>query len=111
MDSFLQKIKLEMNKFKTIKVSYERDSVNPGKDWAILLTIALVILCIMAIVSFYFYTQVSQGTFFVGGASKTGQDIKIDMNLLKKTVDDINLRESLSAQIRNNRPNVADPSL
>ncbi len=111
MSSLLQKIKLIFDKLKTAKVSYERHIINPKNDWMILLTTTFIVLCIMVVVSFYFYTQIDQGKFFMTEAIDKTKEIKIDTSLLKKTVDDINLRENLSTKIRDNRPNIADPSL
>ena|SRR3989344_5031315 len=111
MNSLLQKIKLVFSKIKSTKVSYGRRNINPKNDWAILLMLVSIILCVLVVVSFYFYTQIDQGKAFNTVGEGTSKLIKVDATLLKKTVDDINFRESLNLQIESNKPNVADPSI
>ena len=76
----------------------------------ILLTVTLIVLCIMAGISFYIYTQIDQGRFFTIVSDNITNKIKINTVLLNKTVDDINLRQTNLKKVTENKPNTADPS-
>lgn len=109
MSELLQKIKLLFIKLKTREESYERGAVKPEYDWKIILITATVILFVLAIISFYFYIQVDKGALFVVNKDGTANEVKINMDLLQKTVNDIKLREAMTAKIRGGNTIVPTP--
>ena len=112
MKNYLQKIKLQLGKLKSPKISYDRGGVNPTRDWRILLSITFIILCLLVLVAFYFYRQVEQRSLFSVATDSDQSEIKINTTLLKKTVDDINARQMMNYNIRNGVVSVpSDPSI
>jgi hypothetical protein len=93
MADLQNKIKSWFAQLKTKGVSYKKHSINPTHEWRIVLVTTFILLCTGALLSFYFYTEVDQGKIFVVEKDNTGQEVKIDTNLLQKTVDDINARQ------------------
>ena len=110
MKGLLQKIKDWYAKIRVKKESYKISGIKPVHDWRIILISTQIIIIILAIVAFYFFTQIEAGKFFVVKEKKTEKDIKIDDTLLKKTVDDINSRKTTFDEIKNGGV-PADPSL
>ena len=110
MSGLLQKIKTWYGKVRTKGQSYKISGIRPVRDWRIILFSTQIIILILVIVAFYFYTQINQGKFFVVKDNSTKDDIKINEVLLKKTVNDINLRKTSFEEIRN-KGVPSDPSL
>ncbi len=101
MSNLLQKIKSLFGKLKNKKVSYDRGGINPNRQWKIILSTTFIILCFLALIAFYFYSQIDKGNLFTVTSDSAQSEIKIDGSLLKKTVDDINARQAMNYNVRN----------
>ena len=93
------------------QVTYEKSGVKPAKDWNILLGVTCVMLCLLAILAFYFYTSVNDGSFFATFQDSVMNEVKINENLFNKTIDNINTREMLFNSIKQGRQTPTDPSV
>ena len=111
MNISLEQIKNWYNKLLHKNESYKRGGVIPEHDWAVVLSISVAVLCILAVFAFYFYIQIEQGAFFVTPSDISENKIKVNADLLNKTVDDINARQAKMAYIENNKPDTKDPSI
>ena len=111
MKDYLQKIKIWFNKLKAGRVSYDKGGLKPLRDWRIILITTSIIIFILAIFAFYFYIQIESGKLFVSTNEVSDTQLKINDSLLKKTVDELNTRESSTAQIKSGQITAPDPSL
>ncbi len=111
MTGLLQKLKNWRDKIKTTKMSYKVSGIRPVHDWRVLLITTQIILVLLAALAFYFYIQIDEGKLFLVPEGKTEKELKIDNVLLKKAVDDINLRETTLSGIKQSKDIPSDPSL
>lgn len=93
MLDLLNKIKLVLKKEKTSDFSYEKPTIKPIKDWVVILITAQVVIFILAVFAFYFYLKVDSGEFFTTINEPQDNEVKIDSELLKKTIENIEKRE------------------
>jgi len=91
--------------------SYRKDGIHPKRDWRIFLTSTFIIFSLSALISFYIYVQIDEGGFFAVKEDILPSNVEIDSELLKKTVDEINLREVSLQALKQNKTTVPDPSL
>ena len=110
MTNILKQIKGLYNKSREKKLSYEKRGINPKHHWSILLSVTFVMLLCIAIFAFYFYTEINQGKFFTVKNKAIEKEVKIDSALLKKIVDEINLRAKSLKEIKT-KTIPQDPSL
>ena len=110
MKDLLQKAKDFYQKLRTKTVSYKKSGIRPEHDWKVMLVTTFVSLCLLAICAFYFYIQVDSGQLFVVAKVKTEKEVKLDAVLLKKTIDDINLRADSLQTIKQNKTVPIEPS-
>jgi hypothetical protein len=111
MKDLIQKTKDFFAKIKTKKVSYERPGIKPTNDWRIILATAGLLILIVGGFSLYFYTQINSGQLFTVEDDTVEKEVKIDSQLLKTTIDDIQNREKSMANIKQNINIPSDPSL
>ena len=107
----IQKIKAWYEKMHVSQVSYEKSGIKPTKDWRILLGVTCMMLCLLAVLAFYFYTSVNNGSFFTTSQDGVMNEVKINESLFNKTIDNINTREMLLNSIKQGRQTPADPSV
>ncbi len=111
MSELSTKIKSWFGNLNKSKVSFERAGVKPARDWNILIFIVFLTLLIIGGMAFYFYVEVDNGTFFDVTDSEELSEAKINDQLLKKIIDDINTRENELAEIRESKDFPPNPSL
>ncbi len=111
MSDLLQKIKQWYESAKTKRLSYEKPGVNPAKDWRFFLSTTFIVGCVLAIVTAYFYMQIDKGRLFTVDSDGTETQVKINNFMLKKTVDEINSRETSMTRIKDGKVSLPDPSL
>ena len=111
MSQFKQKIKFWKDKIRTTKISYGKGDIQPTRDWRVTITLSFAVLVFGGFASFYFYNKIERGELFVVNKNSVVKEVKIDDILLKKTIDDINNRETLSLQIGKSKPIPLDPSI
>jgi hypothetical protein len=104
-------IKSWYEKFKTSGTSYKKSGMRPLKDWKIILISTQLIIIFLAVIAVYFYIQVDKGTFFAIPENGSKSELKINMSLFKKTVDDINSKSTLLNDIKAGKSIPADPSV
>ena len=92
-------------------ISYDKPSIKPIHDWRVIFFATLLIILVIGGISFYFYRQVSQGKLYIVDISESGNEVKINNSLLKKTVDEINLREASQVKIKQQKITPPDPSI
>src|SRR4051812_4634952 len=110
MSDLLQKIKNLTYKVRMFKTSYGRDIINPERDWKIILLSSFILLCLGAISAYYFYIEVDSGKFFIITRENAEKEFKLDTNLLKKTIEDINLRQTTYNKVNDSRVVPKEPS-
>ena len=110
MTNILKKIKGLYDKSREKKLSYDKKGINPKHDWSILLSVTFAVLLCMAIFAFYFYMEISRGKLFKVGNNVIDKEVKIDSVLLKKIVDESNLRAESLQEIKT-KTTPQDPSL
>ena len=110
MKDLLQKVKVWYDKTRMAKISYKKYGMRPSHDWRVILVATFVLLCAVSIVAFYFYIQINEGKLFVVTQNKTEKEIELNVDLLKKTIDDLNLRENTLIKIKQNRVVPVEPS-
>ena len=111
MKDYLQKIKSWYEAMKTKNVSYEKKSLQPVRDWKIMLTVTFIILCFLAVLSFYFYLKVDSGEMFAISKDRISKDTEINTTLLKKIVGEINSREDFINKLKGGGFVPSDPSI
>ncbi|OHA93114.1 MAG: hypothetical protein A3G99_03000 [Candidatus Zambryskibacteria bacterium RIFCSPLOWO2_12_FULL_39_23] len=111
MSNFLNKIKNWYSWLTPKKISYEKKRVRPIYDWTIILITTIVVMLIMVSFALYFYLQISSGEFFNVTTSDAGNELKINTNLLNKTIDDLKAREVDLNKIKQNKTSPKDPSI
>ena len=111
MSSLLKKIKGLYSKLGITKISYERSGIRPKRDWNTLLILSCLILLLIALFAFYFYSQINQGKLFVVARDNTGREVKINDKLFQKIISEIKEREESLQSIKQNKGIPADPSL
>ncbi|MCX6702053.1 MAG: hypothetical protein NTX96_02565 [Candidatus Zambryskibacteria bacterium] len=111
MKALLQKIKLFYVKVTKKEETYKRREIRPSQDWSVLLIVNFVILCALIIFASYFYIQIQREKLFSITETNILNEEKINMDLLTKTINDINAREKLTSNIKNNRVRYSDPSM
>lgn len=110
MKNLLQKIK-SLRKPKPIgSISYAKDTIHPLRDWSILLYTTIIILILLAIFAFYFYTAISQGKLFTAIKQKDTSGVSINSNLMQRTISAIDARAASSTELSQNKITVPDPS-
>ncbi len=111
MKNLLQKIKLFYIKITKKEEIYKRRAIRPAQDWSIILITDIVIFCILLIFASYFYIQIRRDELFAITETNILNETKINSVLLKKTINDINLREELTNNLKNNGIRFSDPSM
>ena len=111
MKAFLQQIKGLWGKINIRKVSYAKPGARPVRDWNILLSTTFFLLLISAFLAFYFFNQINAGTLFVVSPSDANKNIVLDNKLLKKTVDEINERQTFFDAVKSGSITHPDPSI
>ena len=111
MPKFLEQIKQWFLRFKASRSSYRKDGIHPERDWGILLVSTFVILLISATISFYIYFQIDKDKLFTIKESVSERKVEIDMELFKKTVEDIKVREDSMEALKQNKITAPDPSI
>lgn len=111
MSKILQKIKDRYNKIKAGHTSYAKVGIRPTHDWRVILVVTSIVMCIMIVSEFYFYTLVDQGKLFIVAVDDSQKEVKINRELLDKVVGDINLREENMLKIQQNQLTQPNPSI
>ena len=111
MKDLLLKIGLLYQHLTKREEKYKRDEIRPTQDWSTILVISFVIFCVFMMLSFYFYLQIKNDKLFKTTKTSALNEKKINIDLLRKTVEDINNREKLINDIKNNGAKPRDPSL
>lgn len=111
MSELINKFKSWYESLRTSKVSFEKKGINPKKDWNRILIVTFVTVSLLAGLSFYFYVEVDNGTFFSVEGEEESAEIKINNVLLKKIVEDINNREKSLMEIKEGKSVPANPSI
>ncbi|HEY4508812.1 MAG TPA: hypothetical protein VJC13_00835 [Candidatus Paceibacterota bacterium] len=112
MNDYLQKIKLLSAKLKIRKISYKRGGIKPLRDWGLILLSVFIVSCILVVSVVYFYIQIEHGTLFIVTSDGSESQIKINADLLRATVSDINTREKTNDAVKNGGLSIpSDPSI
>jgi hypothetical protein len=111
MKDLLYKIKLFYAKITKKHETYKRYEIKPIQDWSILLTVCFIILCILVVFAFYLFIQIKNDKLFTITETNMLKEVKLNMGLLNKTINEINLREELTNNIKRNGVRSPDPSL
>lgn len=92
MNEFFSKIKSYIPKFSKKGFSYDREEINPTRDWNIILLVSMLLLVCSALVAFYFYSKIESSTLVSAESVRNESETKINNELLKKIIDDFNTR-------------------
>lgn len=111
MSDLFKKIKSWFDKIKVREYSYEKGGLNPAKDWTVSLISAISVVILFAIFSVYLYLQIDANQIFNVTSNADNNEAKINMTLLDKTVSDINQREQVTSDIKQNKNIPTDPSI
>ena len=111
MSNIWKKIKTWYTLRQVARQTYERKGIRPVYQWHVVLGWTFIILLIGAGAAFYLYTEITQNKIFLAEASDDLDEIKIDQNLLQKTISDIDKRAATTTAIKQNKINIPDPSM
>ncbi len=111
MQESLEKIKLNIEKFFSKKVSYKKKGIRPGKHWKIILITTQISLVILGFIAYYFYNEINEGRFAVSEIEENQSEVKINVDLLKNVIKDLSSKEETLQQIKIGKPVPSDPSL
>ncbi len=109
MSDYLKKIKTLYANWKIKKISYKRQGVKPDTDWSNILAASFFVSLCLVVFAVYFYIQIDQGNYYAIENKNSENGIKINNELLKKTVDDLDSRQNSFSNINNF--NTQDPAL
>lgn len=110
MKDSIEKIKSWWLKVSTKKPVYEKKGMSPMRDWKIIFITAQIVVVIGAVGSFIFYRLVDSGEYFAVSEEVMQNEVKINIALLQKTVDDIKAREKSMEDSKRGTGIPADPS-
>ncbi len=110
MQDFFNKIKNWFKNASGKKITYEKPSLKPESDWVLIFISIQIAIVICGAFAFYFYTQVESGSFFKVEQGNFENEVKINNQLLSKTLEDINLREQNLSRIKEDGFVPPDPS-
>ncbi len=111
MNDLQIKIENWYKKLTAKKISYTRNEVRPTHDWEIIMTITFVIVIFIVIFGFYSYAKISSGKLFTATGDSSVNEVKINTDLLNKTIGDLRAREENLIKIKSGAKVPADPSL
>lgn len=110
MDKYFSKITAIFSKFKTRKVLYIKEHINPSRDWNIFLSVSFFVFVVGFAYAFYIFGQINSGELFSKPIDTTNSNlVKINQVLLDKTITEINNKQTIRDNIGKNVPR--DPSL
>lgn len=110
MSDIITKIKVWWQKVSTKTPLYNRKGLSPVHDWTIIFITTQIVIAVGALGAYYFYKAVDSGDFFAVTEEITQNEVKINIGLLQKTVDDINAREKKLAESSQGGSVPTDPS-
>ncbi len=91
--------------------SFEKKGIKPKKHWVIIIICSTIIVFILAIMSFYFYIKIDNGTLFNIKDEEFVNEIEINKVLLDKITKDFDYREQNLIEIRSGKVVPANPNL
>lgn len=101
----------------TPKISqlFDRDKLKtplkPYRDWAILLTVFFLILIILSAGNVYLFKQINKKRFFTKETSIRENVEMLNTEVLTETIGLFNKKTEEFEKLRNQKPDVVDPSL
>jgi len=111
MKNLFQKIKSFYLEKTKKEETYERRGIKPVKDWVAVLELNFIVFCLIVIFALYCYIQIRQDKLFIKAEDNSLEEVKINIGLLEKTVNDINSRRGLNDDARRNGTDFSDPFL
>ena len=111
MTDLLKETKLFYSKITKKEETYKRRAIRPAQDWLALLVISSVIFCLLILFASYFYLQIRDDKLFTINKDAMLKEVKFNTSLLQKTINDINTREELTNNLKNNGLVPPDPSI
>lgn len=110
MNQFFEKTKKIYLKLITRQESYKRDGIEPSWDWSLILVFNFILFCVAGLFGYYVFVQIKNDQLFSTESTNTLNEVKINRNLLEKTIEDIRIREENTIYLKTNGVNSVDPS-
>jgi len=111
MENYIKKIKKWLENIKSLSSTYKRSGIRPENEWGIMLSVTFVIVLFLTIFATYFYMQVNAGKIFIVEYAGTSSNVKLNRQLLDKTIEDIQKTQDKFDQISNSPVTVPDPGV
>jgi hypothetical protein len=111
MKDLILKIKLFYSQLIKGREKYNRHKIHPPRDWSILLSTFFILFCALTFLAYYFYVNIKNDTLFSTTEENVLNEKKININLLKQTVADIETRREMTNKIGGSQTIPEDPSL
>lgn len=111
MKNLFNKLKSFYTEFAKKKETYKRNEIRPNRNWLFIVVINLTVFCLLAVFAFYLYVQIENNKLFSSSKNTALNNAQINVDFLKKTVENFNLRAEQTSNIRIKGAGFPDPSL
>jgi hypothetical protein len=110
MKNILENIKKIRSKIQKSGQTYTKKEINPNRDWLLILLGSQIIVILVAVLSVYLYIRVDRGDIFTENSTGEENEVKINMTILDKVVNDASNRvDEFSKILKSESP--PDPSV
>lgn len=92
MKDLILKIKNSVKIFGKRGNVYQRDGINPARDWGFMLVTASVLVVVFGAYSYYLYREIDSGVFVEAISSVNGAETHLNASLLDQVSTDLDSR-------------------
>ncbi len=103
MKNLQDKISQIFKKIKKSRDSYSRLHIKPHRDWVYILIISNIIIVILMSYSTFLYFEIDSAKFVSYDLAKSDPEIKLNIELLNKIVQDLKNREKNINSLNNSK--------
>lgn len=111
MKDYLEKINKYFSKEEKKPTTYNERMINPKRDWNIIIISSFLLIIISGIYSYYLYTKINNDTLVTLNPTKKETEVKININLLDKLVDELNKKSESLKSLKSDTQTPRDPSI